>query len=87
MSEGTGDSKYVPLPKLAEGSFTLKQYLAWRARLVSLAQIKGWANALTQDSNLPAEYIDWQVATGENPASTLLIKAALKSNASAMEQP
>ena len=49
-----------------------------------MAQIKGWANALTQDSNLPAEYIDWQVATGENPASTLLVKAALKSNASAM---
>lgn len=85
MSEGTGNSKYVPLPKLAEGSFALKQYLAWRARLVSLAQIKGWAkNALTEDSNLPAQYIDWQVATGEDPSSTLLIKAALKNKASAM---
>ena len=82
MSE---ESKYVPLPKLAEGSkITLKQYMAWRARLVSLAQIKGWANALTADENLPATYIDWQVAAGDTPAETLLIKAALKSNASAM---
>ena len=84
MTKAISNSKYVPLPKLSEEKITTKGYLTWPARLVSLAQIKGWAGALTEDRNLPAQYIDFQLATGTDAANTLLIKTALKSNAAVM---